>query len=110
VPSTHELETQWLYNTTGMAKGTDIAVVVVVQNGQVLTYDLCKRIDNNSIIDMSGTDLQVGKVYVYLAFAQPPAPNTNEPGIVSVTHYREMNITVVRSADTETDKKTEKKE
>jgi hypothetical protein len=105
-----ELETNWDTTAVTPAKGTDTAVVVAVQNGQVLGYEITARSAGNSMIDMSGTDLQVGKLYVYLAFIQPPTQNTHEPGIVSATHHYEIDVTVVRSADTKVDKKTEKKE
>ena len=109
-PSTKELETNWDNTVIAPSKGTDKAIVVAIQNGQVLAYEINQRSAANSMIDLSGTNLEIGRLYVYLAFVQPPAPNTHEPGIVSATHYFEIDVTVVRSADTGVDKKPEKKE
>ena len=92
-PSRRELKTNWDNSVIAPAKDTDKAIVVAIQNGRVLAYEITERSASNSMIEMGGTDLEAGKLYVYLAFSQSPAQNTNESGMVSATHYFEVDIT-----------------
>jgi hypothetical protein len=83
---------------------------VVIQNEQVLAYDLTTREAKSSVIDLSGEDIQQKGLHVYLAFIQPPGKNTNDPGMVSVTNCHAIATTALNLDNTEAGKKPEKKE
>jgi hypothetical protein len=108
-PATKELEVQWTDRIVGPAKGTDIALVVAIQNEQVLAYDLTSREAKSSVIDLSGEDITPDTLYVYLVFIQPPGKDTNESGMVSVTNCHAVGTTMASLDNTEAEKKPEKK-
>jgi hypothetical protein len=105
----------WNSTVIGNTKATDKAIIVVVQDGLAVAYAVTTRSTGTYEIDTAVFQkIHNGALQVYLAFAQEPAPGTNEQGMNSITAYKAVTITGLPLTDeltppaseSETEKKT----
>jgi hypothetical protein len=89
--TSHKITMTWSTTVAGSAKATDKAIIVAVQNEEAVAYAVTTRSVGTFDIDTAVFQrIKNGTVNLYLAFAQPPDPNTNEQGMNSITAHKQV--------------------
>jgi hypothetical protein len=110
----HKITITWGTTVAGSAKATDKAIIVAVQQEEAVAYAVTTRSAGTYEFDTNVFQkIRNGNLNLYLAFAQEPAPYTNEQGMNSITAHKSVAVTgIVAPAEGETppaEPETEKK-